>query len=140
MQSLWETKMTFQPDLELREKVFGKMGWELRVQEEVENDDGIHKKHVWWNPITGNHNFALWYEVENASEHLPPVEISWEVCAEYLVAFMRDQNCEWAVSQNPMSIGKDFVWYGCQHGDKGEEIKDDNIALAACKAFMEVEL
>jgi len=124
----------------LTEQVFRKMGWELHIEEELDNDDGHHKKHVWWNTVEGNHHFALWFRAEEAYKHLPPIDSQWEVTAKWLVPFMREKNWLYRVT----SLGT-FAWHNTpDFPDDGiahkAEIKDDNIAEAACKTFMEVEL
>ena len=110
----------FEPDLELREKVFRKMGYERK-------DDG-HK--VFWR--TDERLFL---------EPLPLIETSWEVCAKYLVPFMRDKGWGFYVSCDNESENY-FNW---GRNDKppfavGADIVEYNSALAACKAYLEVEL
>jgi len=72
-------------------------------------------------------------------KELPPIDSQWEVCAKYLVPFMREKGYEY----NLESDG--YFWWITRNNKKmwiriqGAELKDDNIAEAACKAFMEVE-
>ena len=67
----------------------------------------------------------------------PPISSSWEVCAEYLVPFMRERNYRYQITKTG-----DFWWESYSHKDEpyGAEIIDHKISEAACKAFMEVEL
>ena len=121
--------MTFQPDLELREKVFIKMEWE-------QLDAGRDTDDLWW-----------WKKDKSDGgyfQELPPIETSWEVCVEYLVPFMRERGIKWDIvnSRRP-NTGRLFCWREkstAEFLDKGLEIHNDNIALAACEAFMEVEM
>jgi len=123
--------MTFKQDLKLRESVFRKMGWEKVV----------------WSKEKGRHKNGKWVHPDNfiELEALPPIETSWEVCTEYLVSFMDNKGWKYRLEDNK------FVWarkelphytyadYGIQFAVT-ETIKNDNIALAACQAFMEVEI
>jgi len=74
---------------------------------------------------------------------LPPIETTWEVAAEYLVPFMRGKGyvmeiregslLSWLGTREVVNLdGPPNVFYA--------EIKNDNLALAACEAFMEVNL
>lgn len=72
---------------------------------------------------------------------LPPIDSQWEVTAKYLVPFMRDRGWGLHISINAESENY-FNW---GRDDKppfavGANIVDFNIAKAACKSFMEVEL
>ena len=117
--------MTFQPDLKLREKCFRRMGdnWAVIVR-------GGQK--VGW----------ICHSTDERFDNLPPIETSWEVCAEYLVPFMREKGWGLHIS---ISEGDQESYFNWGRNDKppfavGVDIVDDNIPLATCKAFMEVKL
>ena len=113
--------MTFQPDLEVREKVFRKMEWKTGKGNLVGNQV-LPKGYRWLSP---NGDYY---------KELPPIETTWEVCAEYLVPFMREKHCDYLYDSC-------FEWEnGDGHTIGSAEIHNDNIALTACKAFMEVEI
>lgn len=104
----------FKDDLELREKVFRKM----------------NRLAYFW---TDEH---LWSKGESAG-HLPPIEKDWQVTAEYLVPFMRGRGWMYSVF-----FSGDFCWemQGGKYQSSVTEITNDNIARAACEAFLRVEL
>ena len=117
--------MTFQPDLELREKVFIKIEWE-------QLDAGRDTDDLWW-----------WKKDKSDGgyfQELPPLEITWEVCAEFLVPFMREKGFDYQIVIWPTDMEVFKFGNLLKNISYHAEIKDDNIALAACKAFMEVEL
>jgi len=113
-------------EAELTEQVFRKMGWEkitwVKDLSYIDNGDWIHP------------------DKDGRVQELPPIDSQWEVTAKYLVPFMREKGYKY----NLESDG--YFWWVTKNSrrmwirDQGEEIKDDNIAEAACKAFMEVEL
>jgi hypothetical protein len=117
----------FEEDFELREKVFKKMGW---TQESTDTHTSF-----WWTD----------HEMNEHEEILPPIETTWEVCAKYLVPYMRGKCWSWS-KQNSFSnacfpyMGGSkewFVWRELKNPIKAEII-NDNIARAACEAFLEV--
>lgn len=118
--------MIFQPDLKLREAVFKKIG----ILEIDEAQNGCYWK------LKGSVIGRIWSKNNPARSYLPPLETSWEVCAEYLVPFMRERS--WGYTAKDYS----FMWESKHNQQKWEraEIQNDNIALAACQAFMEVNL
>jgi len=99
-------------EAELKEQVFKKMGWN--------GQDGL-----WVGPL-GKHSVL---------RGLPPIDSQWEVTAKYLVPFMMEKGWDYDIM-----YAKEFRWCHTDHDRLKAEIKDDNIAEAACKAFMEVEL
>ena len=70
----------------------------------------------------------------------PPIETTWEVTAQYLVPFMREKGYQYECGDLDGVFS--FWWFDeiNGYGHKKAEIKDDNLALAACEAFMEVEI
>ena len=101
----------------LREQVFRKMGY--------------------WNAD------GLWIDSDDDTSigiELPPIDSQWEITAKYLVPFMRDKGFDyqiviWPTNMEVFKFGnllKNISYHAI--------IKDDNIAEAACKAFMKVEL
>ena len=86
---------------------------------------------------------------EFALGHLPPFSSDWNVVREYLIPFMRDQKSfiyligyrkkdYW----HRLDRNQFFKWY-CMNGhcSKGSaEIIDDDLAPAACKAFLQIDL
>ena len=111
-----ENKMT------LREQVARKMGWEQIVWTKglnyIDNGDWIHP------------------DKTERLEELPNWDESWEVCAKYVVAFMRERELAYGIR---FGI---FYWHCLIDGeDKAKtKIHNDDLAKAACEAFMEVEL
>lgn len=108
--------MTFNPDLKLREAVFSKL-WMRRP---------LAPEFLWED---SNGNFY------KASE-LPPIETSWEVCAEYLVPFLHGQYryyIDWSLKTKSYW----FSWQSTENAsvEYESEIQNNNIALAACQAF-----
>jgi len=92
----------------------------------------------------------------SAAQSLPSIDSQWEVTAKWLVPFMRERGIDWFISnrkhysdethcneifhwQVPLTdeaqlkAGYDVDWIEA-------EIIENNIAEAACKAFMEVSL
>ncbi len=115
----------------LNERVFRKMGagWKkydhpdepLDYQCWVLNGETI-------SPYT-RHDDERW-----RARQLPPISSSWEVCAKYLVPFMREKGFWY-------SIYNTHFWWMCENEKHIQaEIIDHKISEAACKAFMEVEL
>jgi len=117
----------------LREQVFRKMGWQL-IPELSEGTNYFPKGNYW------------------CGKEWPPIDSQWEVTAKYLVPFMREKknrNGGYTYSIEPY-VGlygeneeRHFMQFEWCHEDFGAytaKIKDDNIAEAACKAFMEVKL
>lgn len=107
----------------LTEQVFRKMGWTHKGKNDIN-----------WG----------WYDNDftyYSCDELPPIDSQWEVTAKYLVPFMRERGWNYRIT----SLGT-FAWepllriYGEDAVAHKTEIKDDNIAKAACLAFMEVEL
>jgi len=118
----------------LREQVFRKMGWKHHTEYLPGCVAGESIKGYWSPPDFDGNNF------ECCVFQLPPIDEQWEVTAKYLVPFMR-------LYEYNISGGDDFNWVLISERKYDEplssgyaEIKDDNIAEAACKAFMEVEL
>lgn len=116
----------FKENLELRRSVFEKMGWEL--------NSGKHFT-FWKYPDMPE----LTFENVIYRNNLPKIETDWQVTAQYLVPFMREKGFVYAIEESH------FIWIyvGCDNSDISPiEIKiiDNNLPLAACKAFMEVEL
>lgn len=108
----------------LDEQVFRKMGWEDHITNYPE--DGCY----WKNKNTR--------EVI-ASDELPPISSQWEVCAKYLVPFMRERGWSYWIEEFIMDIV--FKWGNLElNTSYFVKIQNDNIAEVACKAFMEVEL
>lgn len=109
----------------LDEKVFRKIGYTIK-----------ESRNQIWN---------LWYD----GKYKPMLYVregrriisSWEVCAKYLVPFMRERGFKYHIP-DPTEEYEDhwFWWRNYITEARCEKIKDDNIALAACEAFMEVEL
>ena len=88
---------------------------------------------------------ALWSKGESAG-HLPPISSSWEVCAEYLVPFMREGGWDYTIYSSHFNYKSEdysplFIWWRNEGYVSSEVvIKDDNIAFAACESFMEIKL
>ena len=115
----------------LDEKVFRKMGW-TQTQEAIREGIGVSFVYFWKPPGL--------YDFNRLIKELPPISSSWEVCAEYLVPFMGGKGYEWtAQGFKQDSNVMHFLWWGDEDSSCAK-IKDDNIALAACEAFMEVIL
>lgn len=125
----------FKPDLELREKVFRKMGWKkenefLAPGPYKDIIDRAEHLYNWAHPT-----------IPKQLEELPPLETSWEVCAEYLVPWMRRKKYQPLAGVN--DIGEEFFrWFHENNFNVKREVlmQGFNIPLAACQAFMEVEL
>ena len=106
-------------NLELRHQVFEKMGY-------VPPDNYCGE----WGHESG--------DIETFVE-LPPIETTWEVTAKYLVPFMLEKGYGYEIDMEP-SDGYLFYWSSsAQDAASGLIINHDH-ALAACEAFMEVEL
>ncbi len=112
----------FEPDLELREKVFGKMGW------------------------TRDDYYGIWIHSSSKKffKKLPPIETTWEETVR-LIKWMRKRGYDYiAHGYDNFSWGKVRTIisppYKFMSIFKKVKIIDDNIAFAACKAFLEVEL
>jgi len=104
----------------LREQVFRKMGWQLKTY----NGIGELKYEAGWY----DNDFTYYRE-------LPPIDSQWEVCAKYLAPFMREKDYEYHISK-----AGDFWWSDNGASQQFAIVEDDNIAKAACEAFMEVAL
>ncbi len=125
----------------LDEKCFRKMEWKhYKADEAMHSEGGVYNLNPCWRNQHGQNNMS----------ELPPISSSWEVCAKYLVPFMRERGFRYAIFACHENRGPDLPeWYNCfrwvpemslsgqKHYDM--EIKDDNIALAACQSFTEVE-
>ena len=119
---------------DLNTRVFRKMGWERLHKNDLPHPEMLIEEYHWCSKPKD----ILSGVVINK---LPPISSSWEVCAEYLVPFMREREFYYFVSY--MS-GSDFPFFSWEHEDlnmiRQIKIKNDNIALAACEAFMEIKL
>lgn len=122
--------MKFQEDLELRKRAFEKMGWSFIPERErwCQGNGPIDS------PVKGDDPNAL-----------PPIETSWEVCAERLALFMKGKGWTYTIENHDLKKAgwkMYFVWwdYAGINGWEKKEIINDNIARAACEAFLEVEL
>lgn len=118
----------FKEDLELREKVFKRMGWELTSL----NYFGLHWKYPDMPVLTAGN--VIW------EDELPPIETDWQVTAQYLLPFMRGKGFGYELLENESGIKVYFHWMPrhIHSGCSTSEIINDNIALAACQAFLEV--
>ena len=122
----------------LDEKVAEKMGWEKK---EYRSDSFYEADYLYWEKpesLQGTETFT----------ELPAFSSDWND-TKILIKFMRDQQAfiyligyrhkdYW----HRLDRNQFFKWY-CMNGwcSKGSaEITDDNLPLAACEAFMEVEL
>lgn len=140
----------------LREQVFRKMGWEPE-----HHRDDLYR----WVKDGVRLNSIVATKQEIGDEVMfPPIDEQWEVCAKYLVSFMRERNYRMSVNYREYSNRKkdcyEFCWYQLHDTEKSEmlllysEYMDvprnkmscefiglsKNIAEAACKAFLGVEL
>jgi len=122
-------------NLELREQVFMKMGavW-IRP-------DPINRPNSYsW--VMDNFEISIRLpDEEPAPRILPPIETTWEVTAKYLVPFMRGKGWSWDKQNSFGMTGHKewFIWRETKNPIRAEII-NDNIALAACEAFMEVSI
>ena len=117
----------------LDEKVFRKMGY---TSEDWKEDDG-----------SGHGRNDTIYGLMSSSgdkkfefDELPPISSQWEVCAKYLVPFMKERDWRYEVCE--YDGGLSFWWFDeiNGYGHKASPVKGHNHAEAACKAFIEVEL
>ena len=109
----------------LDEKVFRKMGWDYCVGKD-------HKPHEpFWVAPDGPQ--AIYKE-------LPPISSVWEVCAKFLVLFMAQKKYYYLIDNNPYMFRGKFHWRGPYEKSISAEIKNDDLAEAACKSFMEIKL
>lgn len=117
----------------LTEQVFRKMGAEIKPDYKYKGD-GI----ACWilnDKIISN---SVYLDKYSRDLKLPPIDSQWEVCAKYLEKFMQEKPRSYSYHINDYC---EFLWFDNNTGKKYKvEIKDDNIAQAACLAFMEVEL
>jgi len=121
-------------------------------EKEMTLTEQVFRKMLWTRKEDFNLNKYVWLDPEgNSYDELPDIDDEWEVTAKWLVAFMRGKECGYAVT--PVDDIEVFAWGDFKSSGvpgmedvfyfnpiKQVEIKDDNIAEAACKAFMEVEL
>ena len=138
--------MTFQPDLELRVEVCKRIGFILTDYRDYSFSGGIAGPDVngWFHWEYKKKWISLnFHPDEDHRIYLPSIETTWEVCAEYLVPFMMEKDQTYQVS-NHYYEGMHFQWGALDMNGYGPitmaEIINDNIALAACKSFLEVDL
>ena len=113
---------------DLNTRVFRKMGWKLEHELVPE---GLIKK-----IIDRTAHLSLWVAPSGEKyEHLLPISSSWEVCAKYLVPFMRERGFKYHISE-----GEYFWWRDYKEKSSFREVRNHKIALAACEAFLEVTL
>lgn len=108
----------------LTEQVFRKMGF-------VELDNGSWLRKYSYEGV--NYGGEIFKE-------LPPIDSQWEVTAKYLVPFMIKRKSQYAITPHEGTYHFEWVHSELDTTYGHAEIKDDNIAKAACKAFMEVSL
>ena len=125
----------FKEDLELREAVFKKIGF---YQEDL-YFGALKETYPVWRKEGWDRND--WWQ------NLPPIETDWQVTAEYLVKYMREKGWDYEIWQytKKEEMPKQFCWLqepdnNGMRSDTWHEIQNDNIAEAACRAFLEVEL
>jgi len=123
----------------LDEKVAEKMGWEwkrVRTYGYPTNDD-IHG--YGWAWTNGKENFG---EVKYTSEAngpppsypLPPFSTDWNA-TKIVIKFMRERGYEYDIE------GGEFFWmYPSKPCTAYKKITDDNLPLAACEAFLQIDL
>lgn len=74
---------------------------------------------------------------------LPLIADQWEVSAKFLVPFLEERDYFYQIIPGE-EIGNlpklYFMWKKEMHGFEAAEIKNHNIAGAACKAFMDMKL
>lgn len=133
-------------DKSLDQRVFEKMGWEYKLLQHPN--------------VPGDLGYGWVLSAGQFFTKLPPISSSWEVCAKFLVGFMRQKGYIFRIQLNTKNsymltynLEKQDDWIMGpkdtmlniteENPDWWEietEIKDDNIAFAACEAFMEVKL
>lgn len=117
-------------DKSLDEQVFRKMGWEW-----IEPTVDTPVAEPYW---------AYDGKVQTLDyEGFPPISSVWEVTAKYLVPFMRERGWLYEIRMDGQG-NIAFAWQDNIDAGATEyiyaEIKNDDLALAACESFMEVEL
>lgn len=134
-------------EMTLTEQVFRKMGAELKIV-----PDRVHPFCNYWAWHLNNKQIAQEYargkdeKPPHLANSLPPISSSWEVCAKWLVPFMEEAGFSWVTRKTlgwaaTGSKMKYFVWDNTEQNTILEfVIVKNDIAEAACKAFMEVEL
>lgn len=127
----------FMPDLELREKVFRKMGWEVKFSHNSTEGYEYYR----WIKDGKILNDIVFHEGDQGDEVvLPPIETDWQITAKYLVPFMRDMEAGWYIREKNQ-WGHFFCWAKVGFQPRGTaKIIEANIPRAACEAFLEVKL
>lgn len=134
----------------LAERVFRKMGAEIKPCLDYKGGKDIYSWQLNGEAISN----SVHLEKYRDSLRLPPISSSWEVCAKYLVPFMREKEFDYEIQRMVRDGGKRFCWGMVKeeyilgytavnyifHLEENVEIKDDKISEAACEAFMEVKL
>ena len=118
-------------NLELREQVFRKMGC---VLENLYSDEFEYESYYIWRK-------PEWRGTDQWWKNLPPIETTWEVTAKYLVPFMRGNGWSWDKQNSFGMTGHKewFIWRETKNPIRAEIINND-LARAACEAFMEVSI
>ena len=126
----------FKQNLELREKVFRKMGWEVKYSHT--NNEG-EKYYRWEKKGKKLNNIVFHLEDAGGEVVLSPIEIDWAITAKYLVAFMSQVSTGFTNDGYFYEIlSGEFFWFSDGYIKVSKaEIINDNISEAACKAFME---
>ena len=112
-------------------------------------DEQVFRKIGW---VTNDHD-SFWRHPDKEcgtryGHLLPPIELKWEVTVKYLVPFMKkikwsrytikDNKFTWQMDSEIMPHWTDAdLLIDTSHS---AEVKDDNIAFAACEAFMKLKL
>lgn len=124
----------------LREQVARRMGWEF-----VFSERGLHRRLDPWGWYRKPFKSLVDEDKVRFNFHgstLPNWDESWEGCAKYVVPWMRERDFYYVIdgSYNHCSeicfdwkkIDSDYHRY--------QVVENDNLALAACQAFTEVEI
>ena len=124
----------------LHEQVFRKIGAEIKPDPEYKGGE----IYCWIlnGQVISN---SVHLEKYRDSLTLPPVSSQWEVCAKYLVPFMRERGFDYHIQNFETRLGKYFCWHGqpersTEFQNRQAKILRNDIAEAACKAFMELKL
>ncbi len=124
----------------LIEQVFRKMGFSIKRGSLSDWYYWIDYDGIEVDLVTGSFDDERINEAD-VIKILPKIDSQWEVTAKYLVPFMRRKGYIYNI---PLLNPLEFWWVPDKNYEdekvKSAKIKDDNIAEAACKAFMDVEL
>lgn len=123
--------MIFPENLEVRRAVFERMGCKWKSVFKPHRNISQVDSFCW--VLDGEEISIRINDEEPRPSLLPSIEITWSETVR-LIEWMRERGWDYEISGEGMK----FWWIFDADLDEGEVIKNDNLPLAACEAFLQI--